>query len=139
MKPSDMVQVESVNHHDCRFTHRSYVTGERYVIPRDKAEARVKSRLVKIVRLADDQTAAKRVGNAPENKQVGPSPEDKTLVANSRKELAQLCEGMGLQFKGNANKQKLIDLITADRQRMADAAKEAALDADAVKGGAVKE
>lgn len=139
MNRDDMMLVETRQPHDCRATHRTYVPGQRYVITRHKAEARQKSGLVAILRLADGAVSAKAVGVAPENKAIRSAPENKTLEANSRRDLMQLADGMGLKVANNATKAQIVGVILDERARLAAIEKESALDADAVKGGAVTE
>lgn len=129
MDRQERVIVKATNNHDCRSTGKSYEVGDAYVLPREKAEMRQKQNLVVIVRRAD-KPAHKAAGNAPENKAVANAPENKTLAGDTRKELAQLADGMRLKVSGSANKQQIIEQIITERQRVAAADKEARLDAE---------
>lgn len=143
MKKNDLMLVETVGPHDCRATGKSYERGQRYVLPRDKAEYRQKQGLVAILRTADKPVKAK--GAAPENKMVSSAPENKmapenqTLAANSKRELEQLADGLGLNTLSTDTKQDLIAKIGDARARQARQERAAELDADARKGGAVQE
>lgn len=136
MKPTDMVIVKVIGRHEDRTLRHNFVPGEQYVLERHKAEVRMKKQMVVIVRLADSQQKA--MGAAPENKMEPSAPETKTLEANTRAELVQLAEAMSIEVKGSANKTQIVQSIVDERKQKAAAQKEADLDAEAIKGGAVK-
>lgn len=175
------VLVVVVNNHEDRRAGVARVKGDKYVIPRSVAEARMKQQqaaggLVRILHeVLPGRQTGKSKGPSPENKALGPAPENKTQQTSTRVwpadsatdvqrstthvatsagagadrgdtlakmnavELRQLAAGYGLQFRANASKSNLLKLIEGHRAELARQDKERALDADAVKGGAVPE